>query len=369
LTAPLAGSVVLSVGHTLPGLYCVAMLRDLGAEVVRVERPARGASPYAGLRTPFPTRSLTAGTHSVALDLKQDAGRAAFERLARAADAVLEGFRPGVAARLGIDYERLSRDHARLVYASLSGYGQAGAARVGHDINYLAETGVLGLSNPSGLPGTTFADGLAGVAAALNVVAAMHAVARSGQGQYLDLAIIDGPLFLMATELEAFWTSGMARKAGDTHLTGRHPWYAVHRTREGSAVALGAVEPAFYATLCRAIGHPELERHQHADGEQLAENWTAFREFFARRTRDEAMTALAGDDACASPVLSTAEVARSALLERATREPGGEKVVRSPVRLPLPELQEERHGTSVLARFGFNAADIERLADAQDRPT
>src|SRR6185295_11258830 len=140
--APLAGSVVVSVGHTLPGLYCVAMLRDLGAEVVRVERPARAEAHYAGLRTPFPTRSLTAGTHSVALDLKHDAGRAAFERLARESAVILEGFRPGVAARLGIDHTRLSREHARLVYASLSGYGQTGAARdrVGHDINYLAET-------------------------------------------------------------------------------------------------------------------------------------------------------------------------------------------------------------------------------------
>ena len=104
--APLAGTVVLSVGHTLPGLYCLALLRDLGAEVVRVERRARGGgeAKYAGLATGFPTRSLTAGTHSLALDLKSDAGRAVFQRLARAAAAVVEGFRPGVAARLGIDY-------------------------------------------------------------------------------------------------------------------------------------------------------------------------------------------------------------------------------------------------------------------------
>jgi alpha-methylacyl-CoA racemase len=367
-TAPLTGSVVLSVGHSLPGLYCIAMLRDLGAEIVRIERPGRGETPYAELRTLFPTRSLTTGTHSVALDLKLDAGREAFERLAREAGAILEGFRPGVAARLGIDYERLSRDHPSLVYASLSGYGQTGAARdrVGHDLNYLAETGALGLSNPRGLPGTTFADGLAGASAALNVVAAMHAVARSGAGQHLDLAIVDGPLFLMATELEALWASGAARTAGDTHLTGRHPWYAVHSTRDGGAVALGAVEPASYARLCRSIGHPELERHQHADGEPRAEAWTVFREFFARRTRDEAMTELAHGDACASPVLSIAEVSGSALMERATRDSpsGGEKLVRSPIRLPVPELREERHGAHVLARFGFSDADIEGLAGA-----
>jgi alpha-methylacyl-CoA racemase len=364
--AALAGSVVLSVGHTLPGLYCLAMLRDLGAEVVRVERPSRGGeNPYAGLRTPFPTRSLTAGTHSVGLDLKADAGRAAFERLAGEAAVVVESFRPGVAARLGIDHARLVRDHEALVYASLSGYGQHGPAsqRVGHDVNYLAETGVLGLANPTGLPGTTFADGLAGVSAALNIVAALHAAARSGRGQHLDLAIVDGPLFLMATELEALWTTGVSRTSGDTHLTGRYPWYAVHETRDGGAVAVGAVEPPFHAALCRAVGHPELATRQY--GEE-PEAWDVFRGFFAGRTRDEAMAALGAADTCASPVLSTREVAESALMERATRpiSTAGEKVVRSPVRHPLPELAEERRGPGVLARFGFTDAEIEPLLRA-----
>ena len=362
--APLAGTVVLSVGHTLPGLYCLALLRDLGAEVVRVERLARGGeAKYAGLATGFPTRSLTAGTHSVALDLKSDAGSKAFQRLARAAAAVVEGFRPGVAARLGIDYAHLCRDHEALVYASLSGYGQEGPAsqRVGHDVNYLAETGVLGLANPAGLPGTTFADGLAGLAAALNLVAALQVAGRSGRGQRLDLAIVDGPLFLMATELESFWRSGSARGPGDSHLTGRHPWYAVHETADGGAVAVGAVEPDFHAALCRAIGHPELAARQLAEGEEREQAWAAFRRFFAGRTRDQAMAALGAADACASPVLSTQEVAESVLMERATRAGSerGEKLVRSPVRLPLPALPEERHGAQVLARFGFTRAEIE----------
>jgi alpha-methylacyl-CoA racemase len=345
------------------------MLRDLGAEVVRVERAAReGASAYAGLASQFPTRSLTAGTHSVALDLKTEAGRAALERLAREVDAVVEGFRPGVAARLGIDYARLCRNHEALVYASVSGYGQAGPAsqRVGHDVNYLAETGVLGLANPTGLPGATFADGLAGLAAALNVVAALHAAARSGQGQHLDLAIVDAPLFLMATELEAFWRSGRARGPGESHLTGRHPWYAVHPTRDRGAVAVGAVEPVFYGALCRAIGHPELEASQLAEGEERDAAWAAFRSFFAARTRDEAIAQIGAADACASPILSTQEVAESALLERAVRagEVREEKLVRSPVRLPLPDLAEERRDAQVLARFGFTRAEIDELVRA-----
>ena len=367
---PLAGAMVLSVGHTLPGLYCLALLRDFGAEVVRVERPHRRgqAGPYDGLGAAFPTRSLTAGSSELALDLKTEAGRAAFQRLAGAADAVVEGFRPGVAARLRIDYATLSVDHAALVYAALSGYGQQGplSQRVGHDVNYLAETGVLQLANPNGLPGVTFADGLAGVSAALNVVAALHAASHSGTGQYLDLAIVDGPLFLMASELEHFWSSGKARGPGDTHLTGRHPWYGVHPTAAGGAVAVGAVEPAFHAAWCRGLGRPDLAAQQHAGGKPLEAAWEAFRSTLAGRTRDETVALFDGEDACVSPVLDTAEVAASPLLERA-RRPGlraGEELVRSPVRTAPASLPEERTGSAVLQRFDFSAPEIEALRSA-----
>jgi alpha-methylacyl-CoA racemase len=363
--AALSGTLVLSVGHTLPGLYCLALLRDLGAEVVRIERPARsGASAYAGVASGFPVRSLTAGTASLGLDLKAESGRRAFQQLAREASAVLEGFRPGVAARLGIDYASLCGSHPALVYASLSGYGQQGpdSQRVGHDLNYLAETGVLGLANPMGLPGATFADGLAGFSAALNLVAALGSAARDGRGQHLDLAIVDGPLFLMATELENFWRTGSDRGPGDTHLTGAYPWYDVHATGEGGAVALGAVEPDFHAALCRAIEHPELAAHQLAEGEERERARTVFRRFFAARGRDQAIAALGGADVCASPVRSVREVAESSLMQRAVREGArGEKLVRSPVRLPLPRLSGEPSAAVLLERLGFTRAEIDAL--------
>ena len=369
-TAPLAGSVVVSVGHTLPGLYCIAILRDLGAQVIRVERVRRGRAhdPYAGLDGGFPVRSLTAGTAVVNLDLKVEQGRDALCRLARKADVVLEGHRPGVAARLGVDYARLSADHPALVYASVSGFGQAGPSsqRPGHDVNYLAETGVLHLGNPTGLPGVTVADGLAGVIAALNVVAAVHAASRSGRGQHLDLAIVDGPLFLMATELEHFWRTGRARGPGETHLTGRHPWYDVHPTADGGAVAVGAVEPAFHAAWARGIGAPELAATQHAGGEALETAWRATRDALAGRTRDEAVALFEGEEACVSPVLDTAEVARSPLMAR-VRVPGtrdGESLVRSPVATAPAPWGAELGGGALLERFGFDAAEIESLRRA-----
>jgi alpha-methylacyl-CoA racemase len=367
---PLAGSVVLSVGHTLPGLYCLATLRDLGALVVRIERPVRAgeAGAYAGVAADFPTRSLVAGTSRLTLDLKQEAGRDVFRRLAARADAVLEGFRPGVARRLGIDHETLRAEHPELVHAALSGYGQDSPwrDRAGHDVNYLAETGVLALANPPGLPGATFADGLAGLCAALNVVAALLAVTATGRGAFLDLAIVDAPLFLMASELEHFWQSGHSRGAGDTHLSGRYPWYGVHPTRDGGALAVGAVEPAFHAALCRGIGHPELARRQLAEGEQLEAARAAFATAFGSRTRDEALALFEGDDACVSPVLSTAEVARSPVLERALRNDAGtgEPLVRAPVRLPPAPLADELVGARVLEHLGFAPGEIDVLLRA-----
>jgi alpha-methylacyl-CoA racemase len=367
---PLAGTVVVSIGHTLPGLYCLAALRDLGAAVVRIERPAAKArpGPYAGLADVFPTRSLVAGTHALTLDLKHASGPGTFRRMVRRADVVLEGFRPGVVHRLGIDHESIHAAHPALVYATITGYGQRGAdrERAGHDINYLAETGVLALSNPRGLPGVTFADGMAGLSAALNIVAAVHAATRTGRGQLLDCAIVDGPLFLMASELERFWRSGDSREAGDTHLTGRHPWYGVHGTADGRAVAVGAVEPQFYGTLCRGVGHPDLAGRQLADGEELGTQREQITSAFAAVTRDEMVARFAGEDACISPVLSTAEVADSALMQRVVREHSatGERLVRSPVRLPPADVASERSGPPVLADFGFTSEEIAALVHA-----
>jgi alpha-methylacyl-CoA racemase len=367
---PLRGTRVLSVGHTLPGLYCCAMLRDLGAEIVRIERVASGsggAGPYTALLGRFPMRSVNAGTSECRLDLRDPRGRDVFLRLAERSDAVLEGFRPGVAARLGIDYATLAARRPALVYAAISGYGQEGplAQRVGHDLNYLAETGVLGQANPPGLPGTTFADGLAGVSGALNLVAALGAAARSGRGQFLDLAIVDAPLFLMASELEYYWRSGESRGPADTHLTGRYPWYAVHRDADGGAVAVGAVEPHFHAALVQKLGHPELAARQFGEGAEREAAHAKVSAAFRARKRAQIERELGGADACVSPVASIAEVSASPLAERGVRAgASGEKLVRTPVRLPSADFAPERATARVLADAGLGADEIRALQGA-----
>jgi len=366
-TSPLAGTVVVSVGHTLPGMYCTALLRDLGARVVRIERVQRDGTndPYAGMDASFPVRSLTAGTSELQLDLKCERGRDALCHIVRQADVMLEGFRPGVAARLGLDYVRLSADHPELVYASISGYGQSGplSQRPGHDANYLAETGVLHLANPIGLPGVTVADGLAGLSAALNVVAAYHLAERSRQGQHLDLAIVDGPLFLMATEFEYFWQTGQSRDPGATHLTGRYPWYNVHTTADGGAIAVGAVEPAFYSAWCRGLGAPDLANTQYAGDEALDSGWDAALSGLSVLTRDEVIAQFADEEACVSPVFDTGEVAQSLLMER-VRIPGPRKdelLVRSPVATTPVNWKDEASGGALLELFGFEPTEIAAL--------
>jgi alpha-methylacyl-CoA racemase len=372
---PLAGSRVLSLGHTLPGLYCIAMLRDLGAEVVRIERLARAGAdpgPYAALDGKFPMRSLRAGTSECRVDLRSPAGRDAYLRLAARADAVLEGFRPGVAARLGIDYAVLARERASLVYAAISGYGQEGplAQRVGHDINYLAETGALALANPPGLLGATFADGMAGLAGALNVVAGLMQARATGQGRFLDLAIVDSPLFLLASEFEHYWKTGESRGAGDTHLAGRYPWYALHATRDGGQVAVGAVEPHFHAALCEKLGLSDLAQQQFSEGARRDSAQERVSKAFSTQSGDELDALFAGTDACVSRVRSIAEVATSELGLRAEQRAAGdsarvERLVRSPVRFGDAPLARERGTRAVLADAGFSSDEIARLSEAR----
>jgi crotonobetainyl-CoA:carnitine CoA-transferase CaiB-like acyl-CoA transferase len=344
------------------------MLRDLGARVIRIERlvqQSKEDEKYKGMDVTFPITSLTTGTDELQLNLKHEKGIAAFRKLAEQADVVLEGFRPGVMQRLGLDYTALSKRNPQLVYAAITGYGQSGAYKdkVGHDINYLAETGVLAMTNPMGLPGATFADGMAGVSAALNIVAAIHAKTQSGKGQMIDCAIVDGPLSLMTSELEYYWNSGQAHKIGDHHLSGSHPWYGIYRTRDGEQVVIGAVEPVFYQTLCHTLGLPELADRQFAEGEEINQAREKIAQAIACRTRAEIEEMFAAHPACVSPVARTAEVATSPLMQRVLRNDSQtiHKQLRTPVRLPLADLAVAQPGCRILASLGFTKNEIEEL--------
>jgi alpha-methylacyl-CoA racemase len=312
----LQGVSVLDLSTVGPGSRCSAALRDLGASVTKVLAP-EGKQ----IEPPFFAYGAGRGMRSIRIDMKSDDGLREFLRLCADADVVVESYRPGVAARLGIGYDAVLDVNPMIVYASLSGYGQDGpyAQWAGHDINYLAVGGFLGTQGrrPDGgpaIPGATIADGAGGgLHAALSICAALFHRERTGRGTYLDVSTTEGVLHLMALFVDEFLATGRETSPGTSLLTGKYACYDVYECADGKWLSVGAIEPAFFANLCKALGHGELAEHQ-MDDERQDDIRAAFAEAFARRPRDEWVAELAPANTCVAPVLSIAEVARDAHL-------------------------------------------------------
>jgi alpha-methylacyl-CoA racemase len=306
---------VLDLSTVGPAARCTRLLADYGARVVKVGPvPSADASP---IQPQFFAYSGHRGMHRVQLDLKNDSGREAFLALAQAADVVVESFRPGVVDRLGIGYADVAARNAGIVYCSTSGYGQDGphAQWAGHDIDYLAVGGFLGMSTPGSdgappLPGATIADAAAGgLHAALAITAALagRAAAVDGRGAYLDVSVADGVLWLMSLAIDEQLALGGEIRPGHDILSGRYACYAVYRTADDKWLAVGAIEAKFFANLCAALGCPELAVRQLDDDAQPVIRDT-FAAAFATRRRDEWVDVLAGSDTCVAPVLDIDEV-------------------------------------------------------------
>jgi alpha-methylacyl-CoA racemase len=255
------------------------------------------------------------GMRRVQMDLKDADGREAFLALAAAADVVVESFRPGVVDRLGVGYHAVSGRNPAIVYCSTSGYGQDGphAQWAGHDIDYLAVGGYLAMSTPgvagaAPLPGATVADAAAGgMQAALAITAALAGRASSGRGEYLDVAVAEGVLWLTSLAVDEHLATGAEIRPGHDILSGRYACYATYGCADGKWVAVGAIEAKFFANLCRALGCDDLAARQ-LDDEAQPEIRRAFAAAFATRRRDEWVAALAGADTCVAPVLEVSEV-------------------------------------------------------------
>src|SRR5207249_1133472 len=257
---------------------------------LRVEDWVRG-DPVI-LRTPL-TNGLPTST----------AGRASLHGPAREADVVLEGSRPGAAARLGVDYETLGQLNPRLVYCSISGYGQDGPYRdrVGHDVNYLGFAGVIGLTGPAGgppvIPGVQIADiGGGTLMAAVGILAALAAREETGRGQFVDIAMLDGSLAWQVVHVMRYLAERQEPARGDTMLTGHHPCYAIYETRDGRHVTVGALEPHFWRTLCERLGLGEFAGQQFAEGSEREAMFARFRAKFRERSMAEWVDLLADLD-------------------------------------------------------------------------
>ncbi len=298
----LAGIRILDLTRLAPGPYCTMLLADLGADVIVV-----GGGP-GGLPIP----SLCRGKRFVTLDLKSPAGKNAFRKLAESADVVIEGYRPGVMDRLGLGYEALSQRNPRLVYCALTGYGQEGplSQEAGHDLNYLAVSGALATFGPShGVPAfplNLLADFAGGsLFAALGIMAALYARQSTGEGQYVDAAMVDGCMSMMAMHFPD-WGKPVLAARGDGLVAGSAPFYRCYRCADGGFVAVGALERKFFENLWKGFGYAEPAPN-HMDRAAWPAITGRFEKSFAEKPRDAWVGIFVGKDACVTAVLDPDE--------------------------------------------------------------
>ena len=255
---PLAGIRILDLARLGPGPHSSQILADFGAEVIKLEPPSKG-----GKELSMP-RVIRRNTRSIILNLKSDKGREVFRKLVATVDVVMEGFRPGVAQRLGIDYESLRQIKPDIICVSLTGFGQDGPYRevAGHDINYQSLAGILHLTGdrdgPPRIPGNAIADDAGGIAAALAIAIALLARERTGVGQYVDMAMVDTLLTMMLLNIDECVETGVSPRRGETMLTGAYPFYNVYECKDGKYLSVGAIEPWFWENLCRRLGREDL---------------------------------------------------------------------------------------------------------------
>ncbi|MGE5189594.1 MAG: CaiB/BaiF CoA transferase family protein [Gemmatimonadota bacterium] len=313
----LAGIRVLDLSLQLPGPFCTLMMADHGADVVKVDEPEpRVRNPFAGEEPGLSPsdRYLNRGKRSLTLNLKTEEGKEIFRALADGADVVVEGFRPGVTRRLGVDYDTLSARNPRLVYCSISGYGQTGPMRdvAGHDINYISYAGILGLSGRAGgepaIPPVQIGDLFGGAMMALSgILMALVARRGTGEGRWVDVSMTDGSMAMLTFHAVAGLSGAPNPERGKTVLTGMYPCYETYRCADGRHISIGSLEPWFWNGLVSALGRDDLAGLQYAAGEEGARAKAELARIFETRTRDEWERFFEGKDVCLSPVLELDE--------------------------------------------------------------
>ena len=371
----LEGIKILDLSRLFPGPYASMILADLGADVLRIEDRR-----FAGEGPGMPT--VMRNKRHMTLNLKHPQGKEIFFRLAREADVVLEGFRPGVTRRLGIEYESIRGMNEKIIYCSVTGYGQDGPYRdmVGHDINYLSFGGVLGLNGDTGgapvVPPIQVADMAAGgMNAALGIMAALIARQRTGRGQYIDISMLDGVVAMLPFPASMLWSLGQSPRRGDTLLSGRYPCYQVYETKDGGFISIGALEPRFWEALCKKLGREDFIPAQYDEGEKRAEMFSCLRETFKKKNREEWMGELQDLDVCVGKVLDLEEtfrdpqvVCRRMVTEFQDAGKGKIKLLSSPVKLSEtpPDIRAApaefgEHTGEVLRELGYNADQIAEM--------
>jgi alpha-methylacyl-CoA racemase len=360
---PLQGVKVVELAGIGPGPFACMLLAELGAEVLRVDRPGGGLSfgpPELDL--------VNRGRRSVALDLKQPAAIDVVRRLAAQADVLVEGFRPGVAERLGLGPEDLQAINPKLVYGRMTGWGQDGplALTAGHDIDYIALSGALHLigraGGPPQVPSNLLGDFAGGALyLVVGVLAALHEAQRSGHGQIVDAAIVDGSAHLTTMMLGALAAGSWKQERGTNLLDTGAPFYDVYETADGKHLAVGALEQPFYDELIAKLGINAPDRNDPANWPELRK---VLSETFAQRTQAEWTEVFDGSDACVAPVLPLAGdhphlVARGTFVDKdgVRQAAPAPRFSRTPTGLDRPPARAGQHTREALADWGITDVD------------
>jgi crotonobetainyl-CoA:carnitine CoA-transferase CaiB-like acyl-CoA transferase len=381
---------MLDLSRLLPGPYCSLLLADLGMEVLKVEDPEQG--DYTRGIAPIRKKdsaiflALNRNKRSIKLNLKIREGKEIFYRLIQFYDIILESFRPGVMDRLGIGYQELKKRNPRVILCSLSGYGQDGPyqGRSGHDINYIGLGGVLeitGVKNGDpALPGVQIADiGGGGMMAAIAILAAAIHREKTGEGEFLDISMMDSVVSWLSIHAGKYFTDGELLKRGDTPLTGRYACYQVYPTKDGRHMSLGALEPKFWKNFCEAVGRRDLMDKQFIEGEERLRIIEKIQNLFKTKTQEEWVDFFKKVDACCEPILTFEEVFqhpqvlhRQMVMETEHPVEGNFRQLGNPInssrfpfeiRTPSPAWGE--HTMEVLRAAGFSEGEIKHFKEVK----
>jgi len=315
---PLDGIRVLDLSLYGPGRYCSMILADLGAEVITVEIPRTTGKMFSMMTSDTEPHyiGLNRNKKSIAVNLKKDEGKEIFYRLAQKVDVILETNRPGALKRRGMDYESVSKLNPRIIYCSITGYGQKGpyARRPGHDINFVAMSGILGLSGskngpPCYLVSPMIADVLGGTnQAVISILAALLARDRTGKGQYIDVSSTDGAVFYHWVHAPQFFLNGISPERAESPTGSDVAWMNIYKAKDGKYFTIGCFEPWLWGNLCKLVGREDLIPKHFGSLEEQRESYRALSEVFATKNRDEWLKLLDEADVCVAPVYNFEEM-------------------------------------------------------------
>ncbi len=384
--APLDGLRVLDLSRLMPGPLCTMILGDLGADVIKVEQPeigdyARSAPPFIG-DTGSAFLMLNRNKRSITLNLKNAEAQEILRKLAAKADVFIESYQPGVAEKLGVGYPAINQVNERIIYCSISGFGQTGPYRdlVGHDLTYAAYSGVIGATGLKGgppvIPVIQISDIQSAIYGAVAIASALYKREKTGQGEFIDISLMDTAVASMIMPL-SFHFAGASTERGESILSGAAPFYDIYETADRKFISIAPLEPKFWIELCSLLGIERYQDQQLASHEAAQRIREALVKVFRQKNRDEWVKILNEREIPCAPVYDVGEVpadshvrSRKVIFQMETEAFGRLNQLATPIRmlhsptivkLPPPKLGE--HTLQILQELGYSTEDTERLRE------